>query len=62
MEYQVGEIFFFDDKKYQVIENDKLDCKECVFNDKKCWLFNTGVCLGHFRKDKKDICFKLIEE
>ena len=61
-EYQVGEIFELNGKKYQVIENDKLDCKECCFKDEQCWLFNTGVCLGRLRKDKKNVCFKLVEE
>ena len=62
MERKIGEIFELNGKKYQVIENDKLDCKECGFKDEKCWLFNTGICLGRLRKDKKDVCFKLVEE
>ena len=60
-EYKIGEIFFLDGKKYQVIE-DKLNCKECGFKDKECWLFNIDFCLGCLRKDKKDVCFKLVEE
>lgn len=64
MERKIGEIFELNGKKYQVIEDYKLDldCKECGFKDEKCWLFNTGVCLGCLRKDKKDVCFKLVED
>ena len=61
MEYQVGEIFFLDDKKYQVIEDSGYDCKNCSFNNEICLQFGIH-CTRYFRKDKKDICFELIKE
>lgn len=62
MEYELGEIFELDGKKYQVIEDDKLDCTNCCFKGMKCVLLPIGYCICHYRKDKKDVCFKLIEE
>ena len=61
-EYKIGEIFFLDGKKYQVIEDDKLDCTNCCFKGMKCVLLPIGCCISHYRKDKKNICFKLVEE
>lgn len=37
MEYQVGEIFELNGKKYQVIEDVEYDCKNCSFNHSTCW-------------------------
>lgn len=63
MEYKVGEIFELNGKKYQVVEDDKLDCTNCCFQDTTiCWQLNTGYCIGRLRKDKKDVCFKLVEQ
>ena len=62
MEYQVGEIFELNGKKYQVIEDDKLNCTNRCFKNSMCWQLNTGKCMSHYRKDKKNVCFKLVEE
>ena len=62
MEYKVGEIFELDGKKYQVIEDDKLDCTNCCFKETICVLFPIGSCVKYQRKDRRDVCFKLIEE
>ena len=62
MEYKIGEIFFLDGKKYQVIENDKLDCEKCCFKNIACWTLPLDVCVGHYRTDKKNINYKLVEE
>ena len=61
-EYKIGEIFFLDGKKYQVIEDDKLDCTNCCFKNIACWTLPLDACFNHYRKDKKNICFKLVEE
>ena len=61
MEYQVDEIFEIDGKKYQTIEDSGYDCKNCSFNHETCWQFGI-YCTRYFPKDKKDVCFKLIEE
>ena len=36
MEYQVGEIFKLDGKKYQTIEDSGYDCKNYSFNYETC--------------------------
>ena len=61
MEYQVGEIVEIGGNKYQVIEdNDGLFCENCCFDYSMCSLYPLGPCVRHNRKDKKDVCFKLI--
>ena len=62
MEYQVGEIFKFDGKYYQVVENVECACKNCSFNYEPCWQFDLGSCAGKYRDDNKDVCFKLVED
>ena len=47
--------------EYQVIEDSGYDCKNCSFNNEICLQFGIH-CTRYFRKDKKDVCFKLIEE
>ena len=64
MERKIGDIFTFDGKQLEVIEG---DCWNCYFFGKLC--FETyvdirGVCRikGVYSDDRKDICYKLIEE
>ena len=64
MERKIGDIFTFDGKQLEVIEG---DCWNCYFFGKLC--FETyvdirGVCRikGVCSDDRKDICYKLIEE
>lgn len=61
MEYQVGEIFELNGKKYQVIEDVEFDCKNCSFDSTTCWHFDLD-CMSQYREDKKSVNFKLIEE
>lgn len=62
MERQVGEIFTYKDKTYQVIKishNDK--CAECAFNNTIiCDHSILGECINVLRKDNNDIAFKEI--
>lgn len=62
MEYQVGEVFELYGKKYQVIEDIGCDCKNCSFNRKTCWQFDLDSCMSQYRKDHKNVNFKLVEE
>lgn len=62
MEYEVGEIFELDGKKYQVIEDDEYDCKNCSFNPETCFRFDLDSCMSQYRQDNKNINFKLVEE
>lgn len=64
MERKIGDVFTFDGKQLEVIEG---DCWNCYFFGKLC--FETyvdirGVCRikGVCSDDRKDICYKLIEE
>ena len=64
MERKICDVFTFDGKQLEVIEG---DCWNCYFFGKLC--FETyvdirGVCRikGVCSDDRKDICFKLIEE
>lgn len=64
MERKIGDVFTFDGKQLKVIEG---DCWNCYFFGKLC--FETyvdirGVCRikGVCSDDRKDICYKLIEE
>ena len=64
MERKIGDVFTFDGKKLEVIEG---DCWNCYFFGKLC--FETyvdirGICRvrGICSDDRKDICYKLIEE
>lgn len=62
MEYKIGEIFELNGKKYQVIEDDGFFCDNCYFDNSKCMQLSIGSCTRYFRKDKKDVIFKLIKE
>lgn len=63
MEYKVGEIFELDGKKYQAVERvDGLRCENCCFKNSMCWQLNTGSCIKYHRKDRRDVCFKLVEQ
>ena len=61
-EYKIGEIFELNGQKYQVIEDDTLTCRNCCFTSFVCRKLNIGSCISRYRKDKKNICFKLVEE
>lgn len=62
MEYEVVEIFELNGKKYQVIEDNGFFCDNCYFYYSTCKLYPIGHCTRYFRKDRKDVIFKLIEE
>ncbi len=59
MERKLGEIFTYEGKTYQVIENTL--CKNCAFTGKKCGslLLVTGECSTK-RSDKTSVAFKEI--
>ena len=62
MEYEVGEIFELDGKYYQVVEDDKYDCKNCSFDHSTCWQFDLDSCMSEYRTDKKNVNFKLVKK
>lgn len=59
MERKIGEVFTYNGKTYQVIENTL--CKNCAFTGKKCGslLLVTGECSTK-RSDKTSVAFKEI--
>lgn len=59
-EYQIDEIFFLNGAKYKVIEDNELNCENCGFKDVICWHSKINSCISQFRKDEKNVCFKLI--
>ena len=61
MERQIGEIFNYKGKQYQVVQV-TYGCKECAFHSMKCEdLVNfVGECCAIGRTDKTNIMFKEI--
>ena len=62
MEYhEVGERFEYDGVLLEVSESD--DCSGCFFRGKEgCNLLRQRVCSKYVRRDKKNICYKLVEQ
>lgn len=69
MERKVGEIFTYKDKTYQIVSREKEDCcTGCAFDlglyackkPRNEARNNFGHCYFRFRKDKKGIIFKEI--
>ena len=61
MERQIGEIFSFERKKFEVIEG---GCEYCAFEGEFCGTIeydDLGDCDISTRRDGKSVCFKLIE-
>ena len=63
MERKIGDVFTFDGKQLEVIEG---ICIDCYFYNKLCFERSIrdirGKCCLRYRKDKKDVYFKLVEE
>lgn len=61
MERQIGEVFIYEGKQYQVVQV-TYGCKECAFHSMKCEdLVNfVGECCAIGRTDKTNIMFKEI--
>lgn len=62
MEYKIDEIFELNGNKYQMIEDNGFFCDNCCFDNSKCMRLLIDSCTRYFRKDRKDVIFKLIEE
>ena len=62
MEYhEIGERFEYDGVVLEVSESD--DCSGCFFRGKEgCNLLRQRVCSKYVRRDKKNICYKLVEQ
>ena len=62
MERAIGEIFEFDGEKLKVVECE--GCKGCFFDiSYNCDADDyVGECSDYFRKDGKNVIFKLLEE
>ena len=62
MEYhEIGERFEHDGVVLEVSESD--DCSGCFFRGKEgCNLLRQRVCSKYVRRDKKNICYKLVEQ
>ena len=62
MEYhKIGERFEYDGVVLEVSESD--DCSGCFFRGKEgCNLLRQRVCSKYVRRDKKNICYKLVEQ
>ena len=65
MERKIGDVFTFDGKQLEVLEG-RAGCIECYFFNKACVSIRIkdirGECCLRYRKDKKDVYFKLVEE
>ena len=62
MERQIGEVFTYEGKTYQVVKG--LSCKDCAFSNTLCHSFQTlvaGSCTPGSRKDKLNVIFKEIK-
>ena len=63
MERKISEVFEFEDKKLQVVEESR-ECPGCYFEKKeKCFNYwgITGECHSSGRKDNKCVIFKEIK-
>ena len=63
MERRVGEIFTYEDKRYQVVKIDfGIGCTECAFKTSGCSKYKSllGHCSYIFRHDKTNVIFKEI--
>lgn len=67
MERKIGEIFWFNDKLYKVVETASNVCKSCAF-DKLCdksrenVMEIAGDCSSATRADKSIVMFKMVED
>ena len=61
MEREIGEIFTLNGKQFEVKEG---TCIDCYFANQYCFLEPIISSIGRcgFRKDRKEVCFKLIEK
>ena len=59
MERKIGDVFTFDGKQLKVIEG---DCWDYYFLGRLCFEDNILYIRGVCSDDRKDICYKLIEE
>lgn len=70
MEREIGNIYEKESKKIKVIEGEKGSCEGCMYKTKLKYislcegqdLLIDGECMGEFRRDKRDIYFKEVEE
>lgn len=63
MERKIGEIFTYEDKRYQVVKVDfGIGCIGCTFKTSGCSKYKSllGHCSYIFRHDKTSVIFKLI--
>ena len=59
--HEIGERFEYDGVVLEVSESD--DCSGCFFRGKEgCNLLRQRVCSKYVRRDKKNICYKLVEQ
>lgn len=67
MERKIGEVFEFEGKKYEVVEDDKPDkendCYKCIFDiEPGCFSSTRGVCCSTERTDGKEVVFIEVRE
>lgn len=64
MERNIGEVFEYEGKKIQVVENPLNRCSGCYFEGIKCTDIyeERGACLSNDRKDGQGVIFKKYED
>lgn len=64
MERKIGDVIEYDRQKFEVVAD---ACNECYFIDRGLQFCENlekliGSCTDSERKDKTDVCYKLVEE
>ena len=64
MEREIGEQFYIDNEKYEIVKGNSEKCLLCCFNNISCLNVKkyVGVCSANFRKDHKNIYVKRVKE
>lgn len=56
---KIGERFEYEGVTLEVVSVLDFPCDECFFYQKEC---DNIYCLPHKRKDKEDVCFRMVEK
>lgn len=64
MEREIGEQFYINNTKYEIVKSNTNYCKSCCFTALTCHKLKEiiGFCSSQFRKDHNNICVKKVKE
>ena len=61
---EIGEQFYINNTKYEIVKSNINYCESCCFTAITCYKLKEiiGFCSSQFRKDHNNICVKEIKE